>query len=269
MKLFNSARTGSVLLVAGMMIFAFSANTQARQAESTDGMHQDRVAELTKAFEGKGYGFTEKMNDPRFEYYGYIKKKFTGSAEKKIESVDTYKRAIGYDGKKRAIKDFMQTWSAELEAAEEKYGIPKYVIAAILGVESDFGKVKGSYNPFNVYVSMYAEDYRADFAKSQLEELLIFVKKNDLDVFEMESSYAGAMSHAQFIPYSLNRWFVGTELYNMENNIASVANYLAHFYERTGSMEKAVMRYNPSSLYTAAILSLAKDAEELTGSKGG
>lgn len=233
------------------------------KAQSNLNEHPESIQELAEYLEERGLEFQKLLGDSRFKYYDGISKRFTRSAEKKIESVDAYKRVIGYDGKMRAINDFISDYEQELELAEKEYGIPRFVIAAILGIESDFGKVKGSYNPFNVYVSMIAEDYRSDFAKAQLEELLEFTRRNKIDVFEMESSYAGAMSHAQFIPYSLNRWFVGTDLYDMKNNIASVANYLAHFYEITGTMEKAVMRYNPSSLYTKAVLSLADDAKTL------
>lgn len=258
----ETAMIQRITLLLVLILFSGSALAQTSAQE-----HPESVQPLIQYLEGKGFEIQKMMEDSRFEYYDNISGRFTYSAEKKIESVDDYKRAIGYDGKMRSISTFMDTWSAELDAAEQEYGIPKYLIAAILGVESDFGKVKGSYNPFNVYVSMYAEDYRADFAKAQLEELLEFTQRNEVDVFTMESSYAGAMSHAQFIPYSLNRWFVGTDLYDMKDNIASVANYLAHFYERTGSLETAVMRYNPSSLYTKAVLSLADDAKALQQKK--
>jgi len=157
----------------------------------------------------------------------------------------------------------METYSEQLQKAEEEYDIPRYVIAAIIGIESDFGRNIGSFNPFNAYVSMYAENYRADFAKAQLEELLKFVERNEIDVFELKSSYAGAMSFAQFIPYSLNKWFVGADIFDMNNNIMSVGNYLAYFKERTGSLERAVFRYNPSQLYTDAVLALASEAEIL------
>jgi membrane-bound lytic murein transglycosylase B len=225
------------------------------------------IEELAAYFEGKGFAFNEMLEDARFKLIDDISLKFKRAAEVKIETFEEYQKVVGFDRKKEILPDFLTTYSKELNAAEKKYGIPKQVIAGIIGIESEFGNYKGSYNPFNAYVSMYAENYRSDFAKAQLEELLKFAKKNKLDVLDMESSYAGAMSYAQFIPYSLNRWFVGTDLYSMPNNIASVANYLAHFYKITGSMEKAVMRYNPSTLYTQAVLSLAEEAEKLDKSK--
>ena len=136
----------------------------------------------------------------------------------------------------------------------------------ILGVESEFGTYKGNYNPFNAYISMMAEDYRYSFAEAQLEELLKFCKRTGLDIMSLQSSYAGAMSYAQFIPYSLNRWWKNSEgqgLYHMPDNIRSVANYLAHFTKIEGNVEDAILCYNTSSLYQQAVLSLAEDAKQV------
>src|SRR5690625_3083042 len=117
-------------------------------------------------------------------------------------------------------------------------------------------------NPFNTYVSMYAVDYRADFAEAQLLELLQFTQRHNIDIFELKSSYAGAMSFAQFIPYSLNKWFIGDDIFDMNNNIMSIANYLAYFQERTNNLRTSVLRYNPSGLYADAVLDLADALQE-------
>jgi membrane-bound lytic murein transglycosylase B len=221
----------------------------------------ENLQSLIDYFDAKGVDIRPYLEDSRFELYEGITERFTKSAERKTPTIDDYKRILGFDAKKGNIKGFIDSNMDQLILAEQEYGIPRYVIAAIIGVESDFGKNIGRYNPLNAYVSMYAENYRAEFARAQLEELLEFTDRHGLDVFELKSSYAGAMTFAQFIPYSLNRWWVGSELFNMDNNILSVANYLSHFKEVTGSVERAVFRYNPSQLYTDAVLALAAEAE--------
>lgn len=223
--------------------------------------YEKNISTLADQLGKKGLAINELLQDSRFEIYEKINDKFTGSAERKSFGISEYKKILNFDDKASRITEFINTHSDQLKMAEETYGISRYVISAILGIESDFGTKAGIHNPFNTYVSMYAVDYRAKFAKAQLEELLIFANKRNLDVFEMKSSYAGAMSYAQFIPYSLNKWFVGDDLYDMDNNILSVGNYLAYFKDRTGSVEKAVFRYNPSSLYTELVLDLAQEAE--------
>lgn len=244
-----------------LILLFTSLSVQAYTSDLDPERMKKNIEELVEYFDSKGYDIQILMDDSRFKLVERITQKFTRSAEVKIESNEDYKKAVGFDRKTKLISEFIQENLVYLQDAEEEYGIPTHVIAAIIGIESEFGKYYGSYNPFNVYVSMYAEGHRSNFAKSQLEELLIFVNKNDIDILELKSSYAGAMSYAQFIPSSLNRWWVGSDLYDMPNNIKSVANYLAHFKEITGSLEKSIYRYNPSDLYTQAVLSLAEEAK--------
>lgn len=216
---------------------------------------------LVKEFEQDGYEIAMLMNDDRFEVYEGIGNRFKNAAERKAPSLEEYKNILNFDTKTQRGLAFLEQHKAQLQKAENEYHIPKSVITAIIGIESNFGSNIGSYNPFNVYVSMAAVDYRSDFAKAQLKELLEFVNRKELDVFALKSSYAGAMSYAQFIPYSVNKWWVGDDIFDMDNNIMSVANYLAYFEERTGSLSTAVLRYNPSDLYTQAVLDLANTAE--------
>lgn len=223
----------------------------------------DRLDQLARHFRQAGLEIDELLHDERFELYEGITQRFTRSAERRSLNLEEYKRILGFEDKRNRITDFINEYHAPLLEAEAQYDIPKFVIAAIIGVESDFGRNIGRFNPFNAYVSMYAENYRSDFARAQLEELMKFVRRHNIDVFELRSSYAGAMSYAQFIPYSLNQWFVGDDIFDMVNNIHSVANYLAHFKRITGTLDGAVLRYNPSRLYTDAVLALADEAESL------
>lgn len=227
-------------------------------------LNEEYKVKLIEHFEKKGIDIKPYFEDSRFELISGISKKFTHSAEVRIESFEDYQKVLGYENKKNKISSFYEMHKTDLLKAEKEYGIPKEVIIGILGVESEFGKYEGKYNPFNAYVSMIAADHRSEFALAQLEELLEWSGKNKLDVLSLKSSYAGAMSYAQFIPWSLNRWFVGDDLYNMGNNIYSVANYLAHYKEVTGSVEKAILRYNNSTLYQQAVLALAEEAKKIT-----
>ncbi len=245
-------------------------NADARQSEPIAELRNhgpenipESLKTLVQYFDQRGVDLAALLEDSRFELYEGITQRFTRSAERRTPTLEQYKRILGFEDKKRNIRGFIDTNMEQLIKAEDEYDIPRYVIAAIIGVESDFGKNIGSFNPLNAYVSMYAENYRAEFARAQLEELLKFTTRNNIDVFELKSSYAGAMSFAQFIPYSVNRWWVGEDLFDMNNNILSVANYLAHFKNVTGSLERAVFRYNPSQLYTDAVLALAAEAEKM------
>jgi membrane-bound lytic murein transglycosylase B len=276
MTMINVKNTGFLLLFITILLFAFAMKAShagpssdhdlitvsSQQDTLANAKYESNLNSLSDYLNNKGLQIDELIKDPRFEIYEEIGDRFRKSAERKSRGIDEYKRILGFDVKSKKITEFIDDNYDQLKKAEETYGIPKYVISAIIGIESDYGRNIGSYNPFNAYVSMYVVNYREDFAKAQLKELMEFVERNNLDVFELKSSYAGAMSYGQFIPYSINKWFVGEDIFDMNNNIMSVANYLAYFKERTGSIEKAVLRYNPSSLYTRAVLDLAEEAEK-------
>lgn len=246
---------GFVALPSGML---WAQTTHSKKDFSSK--YKQALSEITDYYNEQGFHITPYIDDERFEIYETLDDRFTNSAEKTSFTLEEYKDILGFDQKAEMIKKFVTAHLQTLNEAEKKYGIDKFVIAAILGVESNFGEEVGEHNPFNVYVSMIALDYRADFARAQLKHLLMFAEREDVDLMALKSSYAGAMGFAQFIPYSLNKWWVGDELYNMKNNIFSVANYLAYFKKRVGDMKTAVLRYNPSSLYVDAVLDLAKEA---------
>lgn len=256
-----SSLTISVLL---LLLTTLPLQAYSNENENEKEKYKERLTSLQEYFQSNGMEIDKELEDSRFELYEGIGDRFQNSAERRTLSFEEYKGVLGFNDKKEKISEFIESNRDYLEKAEKEYGIPKYVIAAIIGIESDYGKNIGSFNPFNSYVSMYAVDYRADFARAQLKELMEFVNRHSIDVFELKSSYAGAMTFAQFIPYSLNKWFVGDDIFDMNNNILSVGNYLAYFVERTGSIDRAVFRYNPSELYTSAVMSLAEEAEALS-----
>lgn len=252
-----------IFLIFSLIISPFSASAQApKDTVSANKKYQKKLHKLARTLEKDGYKIDMLMEDGRFEVYGKIDNRFTNSAERTTPSLDEYKDIIDFDKKVTQGQSFMSEYGDQLDKAQEEYDISKYVITAILGIESKYGQVLGSYNPFNVYISMMTVDYRSDFAEAQLKELLEFVNRKEIDVFTLKSSYAGAMSPAQFIPYSVNKWWVGKDINDIDNSIMSVGNYLAYFQERTGNIRTSVLRYNPSDLYADAVLDLADALEE-------
>src|SRR3989338_6656533 len=224
--------------------------------------YQENLSSLVSYMKGKGFDIDSLIADERFKIDDSIVIRFKNSSEKRAKDLDEYKRIHEYEKKKIAILEFMEKNLSQLRRAEETYGIPKETIAAIFGIESNFARGSGRFNPFNAYVSMHVKGIRSDLAIPQLIELLKFCRKNSINVFDLKSSYAGAMSYAQFIPSSLNNWFVGADLYNLDNNIMSVANYLSHFKKRSGSLEQAVYGYNHKDFYVRFVMDLAKEAEK-------
>ncbi|MGB2238003.1 MAG: lytic murein transglycosylase B [Pseudomonadales bacterium] len=119
--------------------------------------------------------------------------------------------------------------------AEARWGVDRWTILAILGVETSYGRNKGSYRVIDA-LSTLAFDYppRAKFFKKELRELFLLAREQDKSVVDLLGSYAGAMGYGQFIPSSYRAYAVDfnddafIDIWDEPADaIASIANYLS------------------------------------------
>ena len=98
---------------------------------------------------------------------------------------------------------FLERFLPEFEKAEQEFGVPKEIIAAIIGIESSYGSITGRERVIDS-LSTLAFDYprRSKFFTKQLEHFLLLTREEKLDPLVMKGSYAGAMGYGQFIPSS-------------------------------------------------------------------
>ncbi len=96
-----------------------------------------------------------------------------------------------------------------LARAERDFGVPAEIIAAIIGVETVYGRNMGSFRVIDALVTL-AFDYpkRAEFFREELEQFLLLTRDSGRDVFGLKGSYAGAIGIPQFMPGSYRRFAV-------------------------------------------------------------
>lgn len=118
--------------------------------------------------------------------------------------------------------------------ASKTTGVPEEMILAILGVETRYGKHRGSYRVVDALATL-GFDYppRAKFFRKQLKEFLFLEQEAGIDLSTAKGSYAGAMGYPQFIPSSYRHYavdFDGDKKIDLIDNpadaIGSIANYL-------------------------------------------
>lgn len=146
---------------------------------------------------------------------------------------------------KSRIKGGLKFWDQHksiLEQANNVYGVPKEIIASIIGVETRYGRHTGRY-PIIDSLSTLAFAYppRSKFFKSELEQYLLMTREERLDPLVLKGSYAGAMGMPQFISSSFRRYAVDFDKSGQRNlwespadAIGSVANYFKKHKWRTG-----------------------------------
>lgn len=140
----------------------------------------------------------------------------------------------------RRVKLGLLFWDkhrAALRRAEKQYGVPQEIIVALIGVETIYGQQMGKFRTLDALTTL-AFDYprRAAFFRDELENYLLLAKEQRFDLFEVKSSYAGALGIPQFMPGSYRKYavdFNGNHKIDLLDEpvdaIGSVANYLKEY----------------------------------------
>jgi membrane-bound lytic murein transglycosylase B len=133
-------------------------------------------------------------------------------------------------------KVFMLENIQDLEKASERFGVPKEIIVAIIGIETRYGKNLGKFKTFDTLASLSLgpnKGRRHNFYRSELENFLLLCDENNLDPSSIKGSYAGALGKPQFISSSYRNYAIDfdnddyADLWNSNADvIGSVANYL-------------------------------------------
>jgi membrane-bound lytic murein transglycosylase B len=191
---------------------------------------------------------------------------------------------------------YMKRYEDELSKAEEKYGVERSVITAIILVESKFGKTLGKrsvLNTLSTMASLFDPNIRNRFwyeisgkttlsrdefekkalkksgwAYNELKSFLIYTENEKMDPMKINGSYAGALGIPQFIPSNILAYAKDgnmdgrIDLFEHADSIESIANFLKQSGWYPGiddeKAKKVIHQYNPSSYYIDAILQLAQ-----------
>ena len=156
-----------------------------------------------------------------------------------------YREIFLNDKREKQGVAFYQKHRETLERAERETGVPAEIIVAIIGVETYYGRIAGSYRVIDA-LSTLAFDYprRSEFFTKELKHYLILTRDQGMDPLVLKGSYAGAMGYGQFMPSSYRSYaidFDGDDKADIWNNpvdaIGSVANYFkAHGWTAGGQV---------------------------------
>ena len=121
----------------------------------------------------------------------------------------------------------MRKYDNVLRAAEKKFGVDRHVIAAVWGVETDYGREAGdSYLPQALATLTCEGGRRKDFWRGELIAALKLVDRGDLQLNKLYGSWAGAFGQTQFIPSTYQRLAVDFDGDGRRDLVGSVADAL-------------------------------------------
>ncbi|MDE0148188.1 MAG: lytic murein transglycosylase [Rhodospirillaceae bacterium] len=146
------------------------------------------------------------------------------------------------DQRVREGKAAMRRHAAALRRAEKRFGVNRHVIAAIWGVETDYGKTAGrNFLPHALATLTCRGGRREAFWRRELLAALRIVDAGDLPLAKLYGSWAGAFGQTQFMPSTYRRLAVDFDgdgrkdlVSSVPDALGSAANYLRRAGWRTG-----------------------------------
>ncbi len=173
-----------------------------------------------------------KVQKSALKYYTKKKKKDFEIKKKYHGSWDRYEKKLLDQERIEVGAKFMKKNKKALNKAYKKYGVQPEYIAAIIGIESYYGKYSGDYPVFDALATLsFEENRRNKFFRNELKEFLILTKKNNQNPKKMYGSFAGAIGLAQFMPSNFKKLAIDfnndgiVDLDNEEDAIGSIAKY--------------------------------------------
>jgi membrane-bound lytic murein transglycosylase B len=151
-----------------------------------------------------------------------------------------FKRSIGQYVEKRVTPGLVQSgrqvarkYAKTLAAIEQKYGVDRYVVLAIWGMETNYGGFIGNSDTLQSLATLAYAGYRGDYFQKEFINALLVLQQEKLSRAQLRGSWAGAVGHTQFMPSSFLKYAVDhtgdgkRDLWGSRPDaLASAANYL-------------------------------------------
>lgn len=85
---------------------------------------------------------------------------------------------------------------------ESRYGVPKEILVAIWGAESNYGTSMGSFNMFEALATLGYDGPRIEYARKEFLAAFKMMEREKYRPSDMTASWAGAFGQTQFVPSS-------------------------------------------------------------------
>lgn len=166
-------------------------------------------------------------------------------------------------------RQMLQLNEALFVKVEAQYGVPKEMLVAFWGMETNYGKNKGNFGLPSALMTLAYEGRRSDFFRSQLLDVMRIVDAGHNHVSAMRGSWAGAMGHMQFMPSTFMLYGVDADQdgriniwTSLEDAFASAANYLSQVGWRKNETSALEVKLPQGFQYQLAQLNTRKTSDE-------
>lgn len=147
--------------------------------------------------------------------------------------IDTQKIAQG--------RELLAQHAVILSQIEAQYGVPKAILVAFWGMETNYGRDQGSIDTLSALATLAYDGRRSGFFRNQLFDAMRMIDAGNANVDQFRGSWAGAFGNMQFMPTTFMTYAVDGDdnkqidvVNSFADSFASAANYLAQVGWRKG-----------------------------------
>ena len=148
-------------------------------------------------------------------------------------------------------KSKMRQHAKTFAAVEKRYGVPAPVIAAIWGLETNYGGFSGNMSVFRSLATLAYDCRRADFFRNELLAALHIVDRGDMTPKTMVGAWAGEIGQTQFLASSYVKFAIDFDgngrrdlVRSVPDVLGSTGNYLRAFgWQRGGGWQPGTRNY--------------------------
>jgi lytic murein transglycosylase len=124
-------------------------------------------------------------------------------------------------------RDMLTRYASTFDAVERTYGVDRFIIAAIWGVESNYGTLGGDRPVIRSTATLACVGRRRDYFKEEFLSTLEILQRGDIAPDRLVGSWAGAFGPTQFMPTSFKRFAVDFDGDGRRDVVDSVPDVLA------------------------------------------
>jgi lytic murein transglycosylase len=105
-------------------------------------------------------------------------------------------------------REILATYKPQFDAVEKAYGVDRYAIAAIWGIESNYSTQMGDRSVLQSTATLACVGRRQSYFRDEFLSALEILNRGDLRPEQMRGSWAGAFGPTQFMPTAFKRYAV-------------------------------------------------------------
>jgi lytic murein transglycosylase len=143
------------------------------------------------------------------------------------KSIWDYLDILVNDARLAKGREILAKYKPQFDAAEKAYGVDRYIIAAIWGIESNYSTQMGDRSVLQSTATLACIGRRQKYFRDEFLSALEILHRGDLLPEQMRGSWAGAFGPTQFMPTAFKRYAVDADGDGRRNVVDDPADLIA------------------------------------------